>query len=83
MCFTFIVWIGEYCESIVSLFVCAIFGSFMIFFPYIIHLHFVCLSFVSIILFLFISVFPYVMMIRSRPKATSQVCHTLHSTCRL
>ena len=30
MRFAFIVWIGEYCESIVSLFVCCIFRPFMI-----------------------------------------------------
>ena len=50
---------------------------------YIVHLHFVYLSFVSILSFLFIYVFPYVMMIRSRPRATSQFCHTFRFACRL
>ena len=70
MRFAFIVWIGEYCESIVSLFVCFIFGSFMI--SYFLHYaSSLCLSlsFVSILLTLFTSIFPCVMMTRSRPEA--------------
>ena len=70
MHFAFIVWIGEYCESIVSLFVCFIFGSFMISsFLHCASSLCLSLSFVSILSILFASIFPCVMMTRSCPEA--------------
>ena len=72
MHFTFIVWIDEYCESIVSLFVCFIFGSFIISsFLHCASLLCLSLSFVSIFSILFTSIFPCVMMTRSRPEGAS------------
>ena len=70
MRFAFIVWIGEYYESIVSLFVCFIFGSFMT--SSFLHCaSSLCLSssFVSILSILFASIFSCVMMMRSRVEA--------------
>ena len=79
----FIIWIDEYCESIMSLFVCFIFGSFMIS-SFLHHAPSLCLSlsFVSIISILFASIFPCVMMTCSRPEAAGEACHTLRSTLR-
>ena len=69
MRFAFIVWIGEYCESIVSLFVCCIFGPFMISsFLHCASSLCLSLSFVSIISIFFASIFPCVMMMRFCPE---------------
>ena len=66
MRFAFIVWIGEYCESIVSLFVCFIFGSFMISsFLHCASSLCLSLSFVSIISIFFLT--------WARPKRTDLV----------
>ena len=70
MRFAFIVWIGEYYESIVSLFVFFIFGSFMISsFLHCTSSLCLSLSFVSILSILFASIFSYVMMMRFRHEA--------------
>ena len=45
--------------------------------------HRLLVSPVSIISIHFASVFPYVMMMRSHPRAASQVCHTLRSAYKL
>ena len=81
--FVFIDWIYEHCGHGVIL--CLFFLASL---PFSFRLHFASshrlpVSSVSIISIHFASVFPCVMMMRSRPRAISQVCHTLHSAYRL
>ena len=81
--FVFIDWIYEHCGHGVILrlfFLASLPVSFRLYFA---SSHRLTVSPVSIISIHFASVFPYVMMMRSHPRAASQVCHTLRSAYKL
>ena len=82
MRFLFINWICEHDEHCVILrlfFLASFLVSFLLHFA---SSHRLPLSLVSIISICFTFISFYVVMMCSHPRATSQVCHTLHSAYR-
>ena len=82
MRFSFIIWICEnyeHCDILCLFFLTSLLVSFLLHFAFSYHLS---LSLVSIVSICFTFISFCMMMTCSHPRATSQVCHTLHSAYR-